>query len=93
MLKTAALGLAGLIFGSTSLLAQQNAPRLSEPCRAEIMKLCGAKGTDKQARRTCMMENRTKISEGCRTELRARMEAHRAAKAADPAKPENPETK
>jgi arylformamidase len=87
MLKTAAFALAGLALIATSASAQQGKQRLSESCRAEVMKLCSAAGSDKQARRKCMMENRTNISEGCRAELKARMEARRAAGGKAEAKP------
>ncbi len=87
MLKTATFALAGIAFLATSVAAQQGKQRLSETCRAEITKLCSSAGNDRQARRTCMMENRTNISEGCRAELKARMEARRAASGKDAAKP------
>ena len=50
----------------------QTAPRpmLSTECRTEIMTLC-AKADDRAARRQCMMANRAKISDGCKSELKA----------------------
>ena len=50
----------------------QTAPRpmLSAECRTEIMKLCPKAG-DRAARRQCIMANHDKISEGCKTELKA----------------------
>ena len=81
MLKTLKLGLAVMVLMSTAASAQEGKQRVSETCRAEVMKLCGATKGDKQARRKCMMENRSNISENCRAELKAQMEARRAAKA------------
>ncbi len=56
---------------------------LSEACRAEVMELCGS-ADGKEARRACMKENRSKVSESCRAELKARMEGRKATKAARP---------
>ncbi len=84
MLKTAAFASAVLALMASSASAQQGNQRVSESCRAEIVKLCGATKGDKQARRTCMMENRSSISEGCRAELKARMEALKASRSVKP---------
>jgi hypothetical protein len=54
-------------------------PMLSEACRTEIMSLCPPTG-DRNARRTCMMTNRDKLSEGCKKEMvaiRAALQATR----------------
>ena len=50
----------------------QTAPRpmLSAECRTEIMTLC-PKASDRAARRQCIMANRDKVSDGCKTELKA----------------------
>jgi hypothetical protein len=52
---------------------------VSDTCRAEVQKLCPQTG-DRTARRQCMMSNRDKLSEGCKSELRAAMEARRGAR-------------
>jgi arylformamidase len=93
MLKTAAFAFAGLALVATAASAQQAKQRVSESCRAEIMKLCSAAGGDREARRKCMMENRSSISEGCRAELKARMDARKAAGGQAGAKPAKPEAK
>ncbi len=68
---------------ATLAVAQQPKAGLTEACRAEIKTLCGS-AADRDARRACMKENQSKVSEGCRTEMKARMEARKARKA-DPA--------
>ena len=57
---------------STAATAQvgTSRPMLSDACRAEVMKLCPATG-DRDARRTCMMTNRGKLSDGCTKEMAA----------------------
>ena len=57
---------------ATAASAQNAAsrPMLSDACRAEVMKLCPATG-DRDARRTCMMANRGKLSDGCTKEMAA----------------------
>ncbi len=55
--------------------------RLSEACRGEVRALCGS-ATDRDARRACMKENRSKLSEGCGAEIKARKEARMSKHAA-----------
>jgi hypothetical protein len=59
----------------------QDAPRpmLSDACRTEIMNLCPATG-DREARRTCMMASRDKLSDGCKKEMAALRAARQAAR-------------
>lgn len=62
---------------ATPILAQQRpggGERLPKECRAEIVKLCG---TDRSQMRTCLKEKASQLSEGCRNELRARIEQRR----------------
>lgn len=62
---------------ATPILAQQRpggGERLPKECRAEIVKLCG---TDRSQIRTCLAEKASQLSEGCRAELRARIEQRR----------------
>lgn len=71
---------------ATPILAQQRGggERLPKECRAEIVKLCG---TDRSQIRTCLVEKASQLSEGCRSELRARMEQRREQGAATKAPP------
>lgn len=64
---------------ATAAGAQTPAPRpvVSDTCRAEVVKLCPATG-DRQARRACMMSNRDKLSDGCKSELMAMRDARKA---------------
>lgn len=64
------LTFAGLALATAA--GAQTAPRamLSAECRTEITTLC-PKGDDRAARRQCIMANRDKISEGCKSELKA----------------------
>lgn len=75
ILSLAALALA------TAASAQDAAPRpmVSDACRTEIMNLCPATG-DRAARRTCMMANRDKLSDGCKKEMAAMRAARQAAR-------------
>jgi acetyl esterase/lipase len=59
---------------ATPILAQQRGAGqgLAPECRAEIQKLCGG---GQGEMRTCLREKYAQLSEGCQTELRARMEA------------------
>jgi acetyl esterase/lipase len=63
---------------ATPILAQQrgepSGERLPRECRAEIVKLCGM---DRAQMRTCLAEKAGELSEGCRTQLRERMEGRR----------------
>jgi hypothetical protein len=73
------LALAALSVATTAAAQSGQRQRMvSDACRAEIQKLCPA--TDRAARRECMMSNRDKLSDGCKSELRAAMEARRAAR-------------
>ncbi|MFM7349072.1 MAG: alpha/beta hydrolase [Erythrobacter sp.] len=62
------------VLASPILAQQTRGPRLAPECRAEIVKLCG---TDRARMRSCLMEKASTLSEGCRTELRQRMEQRR----------------
>jgi len=75
ILSFAALALA------TAASAQNASPRpmMSDVCRTEIMSLCPATG-DRDARRTCMMANRDKLSDGCKKEMAAMRAARQAAR-------------
>jgi hypothetical protein len=67
-------------FSAVAAIAQDAAtprPMLSDACRAEVQTLCPATG-DRTARRQCMMTNRDKLSDGCKTEIAQRMQAMRA---------------
>lgn len=71
---------------ATPILAQQRAggmgggERLPRECRAEIVRLCGdLRGGDRSATRSCLVEKAGQLSEGCRAQLRARMEQRRGA--------------
>ena len=66
---------------ATAASAQDATPRpmMSDPCRTEIMNLCPATG-DRNARRTCMMANRDKLSDGCKKEMAAMRAARQAAR-------------
>lgn len=60
---------------ATPILAQQRGgagERLSPACRAEIVRLCGATG--REGLRTCLAEKHSELTEGCRGELRTRIE-------------------
>lgn len=79
-MKKLPIAIAALVLALAPAAAQNAAaPRLSEACRTEVKNLCSA-AQGKEARRACIKENRSKLSEGCLTELKARMEAHKAAK-------------
>lgn len=60
------------------ILAQQRpaGERLSPDCRAEIATLCG---TDRAQLRSCLMERRGELSDGCTAQLRERIAARRGA--------------
>ena len=66
---------------TTAASAQDATPRpmMSDLCRTEIMNLCPATG-DRDARRTCMMTNRQKLSDGCKKEMAAMRAARQAAR-------------
>ncbi len=74
------ISFAALAF-ATAAGAQDAAPRpmMSDACRTEIMNLCPVTG-DRQARRTCMMANRDKLSDGCKKEMAAMRAAREAAR-------------
>lgn len=82
-MKTSAKALvaAGAIAAlAAPILAQQRGPGgggggLPPECRAEIMKLCG--GAGREGMRTCIAEKASELSEGCRDQLRARIEQRR----------------
>jgi acetyl esterase/lipase len=60
---------------ASPILAQQRGQEgepLPRECRAEIVRLCGM---DRAQMRTCLAEKAGELSEGCRGELRKRMEA------------------
>ena len=68
------------ILAIATAAAAQDAPRrpmLSDTCRTEVMNLCPATG-DRDARRTCMMANRDKLSDGCKKEMAALRAARQA---------------
>ncbi|MFO6445705.1 alpha/beta hydrolase [Erythrobacter sp. NE805] len=70
-LLTAAAALGVL---ATPILAQQQrggGGRLPPECRAEIVRLCG---TDRTQMRSCLREKAGELSDGCRSELRQRIE-------------------
>ncbi len=75
VLSLAALALA------TAASAQNTTPRpmISDACRTEFMNLCPATG-DREARRTCMMANRDKLSDGCKKEMAAMRASRQAAR-------------
>lgn len=66
---------------ATAASAQDASPRpmLSDACRTEVMNLCPATG-DREARRTCMMASRDKLSDGCKKEMAAMRAARQAAR-------------
>ncbi len=74
-MKTGFVVVSLIMFMASPTLAQ--APKLSDACMAEVQKLCGS-AKDREARRACMKKNRAKISDPCKTEIRARMQAYRA---------------
>ncbi len=60
---------------ATPILAQQRrggGERIAGECRSEIVTLCGS---DRSQMRACMREKYAELSDGCQSELRARMEA------------------
>jgi acetyl esterase/lipase len=59
---------------ASPILAQQRrgGERIAGECRAEIVALCGS---DRSQMRTCLREKYAELSDGCQSELRARMEA------------------
>jgi arylformamidase len=76
------LVIAAVLMGAASVSAQER-QRLSPECRREVVSLCRASfGGDRSAMRACLIEKRDQLSEGCRGELRERMEARRAGEAA-----------
>jgi acetyl esterase/lipase len=74
----ALLALSAAAVLATPILAQQRrgAERLSRPCRAEIVRLCGM---DRDALRTCLREKYTELSESCAAMLRERIQAQAGA--------------
>lgn len=71
--RIAGLVLAALI--ATTALAQGRGQRVSAECRQEIVALCRSSAAEgRGAMRTCLLEKRDQISEGCRSELRQRMQ-------------------
>jgi len=63
---------------ASPILAQQRVEggeRAGPECRAEIVKLCG--GAGRAGLRTCLAEKAGQLSEGCRSQLRTRMEQRR----------------
>ena len=76
--------LLSLVLTATGANAHERAGMgLSAACRTEIVTLCPRTG-DRNARRACMMEKRTQISDGCKAELMA-LRAAREAQKVDPA--------
>jgi predicted homoserine dehydrogenase-like protein len=73
------------VIGSGAM-AQEQVNRISRACRAEIVALCGVQLKDHATRRQCMKENRAKVSESCRAELKARHAARKAARQSNPAR-------
>ncbi len=60
---------------ASPILAQQRrgeGERIAGECRTEIVTLCGS---DRSQMRACMREKYAELSDGCQSELRARMEA------------------
>ncbi len=59
---------------ASPILAQQRrgGERIAGECRTEIVALCGS---DRSQMRTCLREKYAELSDGCQSELRARMEA------------------
>jgi acetyl esterase/lipase len=60
---------------ASPILAQQRrggGERIAGECRSEIVTLCGS---DRSQMRTCLREKYAELSDGCQSELRARMEA------------------
>lgn len=77
LITAAALGVL-----AAPILAQQRGGagggRLPEMCRAEIVELCGnPREAGRGQMRTCLAEKAAQLSEGCRADLRARMEQRR----------------
>lgn len=54
---------------ATPILAQQG-ERVSRECRKEIVQLCGR---DRSQMRACLIEQRDRLSQGCKTELQKRL--------------------
>jgi acetyl esterase/lipase len=71
----ALLAVAAVAVLASPILAQQRrqgGERIAGECRAEIVTLCGS---DRSQMRTCLREKYAELSDGCQSELRARMEA------------------
>ncbi|MFO6430233.1 hypothetical protein ACLBKT_09095 [Erythrobacter sp. W302b] len=71
----ALIAVAAIAVLASPILAQQrrgSGERNAGECRAEIVKLCGS---DRSQMRACLREKRGELSDGCQSELRARMEA------------------
>lgn len=86
MTKTAKalLAAASLALLASPILARQQAgpgARLAPECRAEIERLCASVRGQPGAMRTCLREKASELSEGCRAELRQRIEQRRGAQA------------
>ena len=71
----ALIAIAAVAVLATPILAQQRrggGERIAGECRTEIVTLCGS---DRSQMRACMRERHAELSDGCQSELRARMEA------------------
>lgn len=78
-MKKFLFALTAAAFVGSPISAQQGA-KLSEACRNEVMALCGS-AQGKEARRACIKQNRSKVSDSCRAEIKTRMEARKSPKA------------
>ena len=81
-MKTLRVALVAIMVVVAPGFAQARNADVSEACRTEVQTLCPKTG-DKSARRACMMEKRSQVSEGCRAEIRAARDKLRAAKRAE----------
>jgi arylformamidase len=75
---------------SLALLASaavaQERQRLTPECRKEVRTLCvpGGGKPERGAIKACLKDKASQLSEGCRAELKARMESRRSQKATPP---------
>jgi arylformamidase len=72
--RKALIGLGAAALVALPLLAAERTPRLSPACRADIRALCASDGAlpMRGALRQCLAEQRGKLSDTCRSELRDR---------------------